>query len=71
MCCIYFIDYTTVANYSKVIGFGMLRVSAVSLLLFYIPIYGAILYKYRNGGVGALIMSLVWLISHKLVMLFI
>ena len=89
MCCIYFIDYTTVAKYSKVIGFGiivwcilcavgvfgwtvngarfyigfgMLRVSAVSLLLFYIPIYGAILYKYRNGGVGALFMSLVWLV---------
>ena len=89
MCCIYFIDYTTVAKYSKVIGLGiivlcilcaagvfgwtvngarfyigvgMLRVSAVSLLLFYIPIYGAILYKYRNGGVGALFMSLVWLV---------
>ena len=89
MCCIYFVDYTTVAKYSKVIGFGiivlcmlcaagvlgwtvhgarfyigfgMVRVSAVSLLLFYIPIYGAILYKYRNGGVGALFMSLVWLV---------
>ena len=89
MSCIYFIDYTTVAKYSKVIGFGiivlcilcaagvfgwtvngarfyigfgMLRVSAVSLLLFYIPVYGAILYKYRNGGVGALFMSLVWLV---------
>ena len=89
MCAIYFVDYTTVAKYSKVIGlsiillcmlcvagffggtvngtrnyigFGMFRVSAVSLLLFYIPIYGAILYKYRNGGIGALLMSFVWLV---------
>ena len=88
MCGIYFVDYTTIAKYSKVIGFGiivfgilcsvgvfgadingaryyigfgMLRVSEVSLLMFYIPIYGAILYKYRNGGIGALLMSLVWL----------
>lgn len=43
------------------IGFGVFRLSAVSLLMFYIPIYGAILYKYRNGGIGALLMSLVWL----------
>lgn len=89
MCGIYFVDYTTVAKYSKVIGFciivlgalcaadlfggpvngmyryigfGMFRVSAISLLLFYIPIYGAILYKYRNGGIGALLMSFVWLV---------
>lgn len=89
MCCIYFLDYTTVAKYSKVLGvaiivlclmcaagvfgwsvngarfhfgFGTLRVSAVSLLMFYIPIYGAILYKYRNGGRRALLWSLVWLV---------
>jgi len=86
MCCIYFVDYTTIAKYSKVIGlsiivlgilsnfgvvtngvryyigFGMFRISVVSLLMFYIPIYGAILYKYRNGGRGSLFISLVWLV---------
>ena len=44
------------------IGFGMFRVSVVSLLMFYIPIYGAILYKYRNGGREAFFISL---ICHK------
>lgn len=88
MCCIYFVDYTSIAKYSKIIGFGIIvlgllcdigffgsyvngvryyigfgvfRISAVSLLMLYIPIYGAILYKYRNGGIGALLMALVWL----------
>ncbi len=32
------------------IGFGMFRISATSLMMFYVPIYGAILYKYRDGG---------------------
>lgn len=89
MCAIYFVDYTTVARYSKIIGagiitlgllcvfgffggtvngtrgyigFGMFRVSAVSLLMIYIPIYGAILYKYREGGIGALLKALIWLV---------
>lgn len=44
------------------VGIGMLRVSVVSLLMFYIPVYGAILYKYRNGGFGALLKALVWLV---------
>ena len=36
------------------IGFGRLRVAVTSLMMFYVPIYGAILYKYRDGGVSAL-----------------
>ena len=32
------------------------------LMLFYVPIYGAILYKYRDGGFSALLKSIVWLI---------
>ena len=32
------------------------------LMLFYVPIYGAILYKYRDGGFPALLKSIVWLI---------
>lgn len=44
------------------IGFGMFRISATSLMMFYVPIYGAILYKYRDGGFPALLKSIVWLI---------
>ena len=89
MCAIYFIDYTVIAKYSKVIGlfiitmgvlllagffgtdingvrysigFGMFRISATSLMMFYVPIYGAVLYKYRDGGVSALLKAIAWLI---------
>ena len=44
------------------IGFGMFRISATSLMMFYVPIYGAILYKYRDGGFSALLKSIVCLI---------
>lgn len=90
MCAIYFIDYTVIAKYSKVIGlfiiamgvllltgffgtdingvrysigFGMFRVSATSLMMLYVPIYGAVLYKYRDGGVSALSKAIIWLIA--------
>lgn len=89
MCGIYFIDYTLVAKYAKIIGlciigtgilgmtdllgsdingfhfyvgFGMLRISVVSLMMLYVPIYGAILYKYRTGGIRSLLKAIVWLI---------
>ncbi len=89
MCAIYFIDYTVIAKYSKVIGlfiitmgvlllagffgtdingvrysigFGMFRISATSLMMLYVPIYGAVLYKYRDGGVSALLKAIAWLI---------
>lgn len=44
------------------IGFGRLRVSVTSLMMFYVPIYGAILYKYRDGGILALCRAILWLI---------
>ena len=44
------------------IGFGRLRVAVTSLMMFYVPIYGAILYKYRDGGVSALCRAILWLI---------
>ena len=44
------------------IGFGRLRVAVTSLMMFYVPIYGAILYKYRDGGFTALCKALLWLI---------
>ena len=89
MCGIYFIDYTVIAKYSKIIGLfiitmGILlfgRFSLVAILMeygivsvwnvqnlcyfaddVYVPIYGAILYKYRDGGFPALLKSIVWLI---------
>lgn len=44
------------------IGFGRLRVAVTSLMMFYVPIYGAILYKYRDGGAFALCRAILWLI---------
>lgn len=44
------------------IGFGIFRVCAISLMMFYVPIYGAVLYKYRDGGISALVKAIVWLI---------
>ena len=94
MCVIYFVDYTVIAKYAKIIGlliimmgvlllagffgsdingvrysigFGMFRFSATSLMMFYIPIYGAILYHYRDGGVAALLKSLIWLMIPVLI----
>ena len=40
----------------------MFRVSITSLMMFYVPIYGAILYKYRNGGVFSLCRAILWMI---------
>lgn len=89
MCGIYFIDYTVIAKYSKIIalfiitmgilllagvfggyingtrdgiGFGPFTISATSMMMFYVPIYGAILYKYRGGGIASLLKSVGWLI---------
>ena len=53
------VDINGVGNW---IGFGRLRVAVTSLMMFYVPIYGAILYKYRDGGVSALCRAILWLI---------
>lgn len=88
MCGIYFLDYTAIAKYSKVIGaviicmgilcnygffgvdrygkhyigFGMIRLDLTTLMMFYVPVYGAILYKYREGGMASLLKAVVWLV---------
>lgn len=89
MCGIYFIDYTVLTKYSKIIGlvicamgilclagfsggvvngmyysvgFGIFQIPVMPLLMFYVPVYGAILYKYKGGGVWALIKACIWLI---------
>ena len=53
------LDVNGIGNW---VGFGMFRVSITSLMMFYVPIYGAILYKYRDGGFMALCKALLWLI---------
>ena len=53
------VDINGVGNW---VGFRMFRVSITSLMMFYVPMYGAILYKYKNGGGLALLKALLWLI---------
>ena len=80
MCGIYFIDYTIIAKYSKIIGlliilagitfcgpyyflgFRRLRFSVSALMMLYVPIYGGILYKYRDGGKKAFFKAILWMI---------
>jgi len=88
MCLLYFIDYTVIAKYAKLVGLGIIGIGVFGLLLgntvngvhrfvgvgrvhinltavmmFYVPIYGAILYKYRGGGLRKLLISVLWLIA--------
>ena len=41
---------------------GFVRISETALMMLFVPIYGAIIYKYRGGGFGALLKSVIWLI---------
>lgn len=38
-----------------------IRLFTTTFMMFYVPIYGAILYKYRGGGVTSLLKAIVWL----------
>ena len=49
------------------IGFGMFRISASSFMMFFVPIYGGILYQYRDGGVSAFIKAIMWLLAPVLI----
>lgn len=83
MCVIYFVDYTFIAKYARVIGIAILcfgiytvrwgimgyslyiagfRINGAVVMMFYVPIYGALLYKYRGGGLSSLLKSVLWLI---------
>ena len=80
MCGIYFIDYTVIAKYAKIIGllilfagitfcgpyyflgFRRLRFSVSALMMLYVPIYGGILYKYRDGGKKAFFKAILWML---------
>lgn len=82
---IYFIDYTVIARFAKIIAavilgiclmggvFGIqingityyirnVRFSIFALMMLYIPIYGAVLYKYHNTGYRGLAKAVLWLI---------
>lgn len=91
MTIVYFVDYSVIAKYARVIGgtiigivliglvlgydingvkyigYGGIRIRAAVPLTIYIPIYGAILYKYRNKKWKGLLSSLIWLLVPILV----
>lgn len=75
----YFIDYTNIAKYSKLLVMILLvlfmlavndtlfvfsyeAIRASSLILLMIPAYAGIVYKYKGGGFGALIKSILWIV---------
>lgn len=87
MTVLYFVDYTVLARFSKIIGAVLIGICVVTLLfgntvngmrvflsfagnsisvqalmLFYIPIYGGIIYKYRGSGYQGLLKSIVWMV---------
>jgi len=43
------------------IGFGIFRTSTAALMMSYMPIYGAILYQYRTGGILSFLKAVIWL----------
>ncbi len=51
------------------IGLGPITISITTLMMFYVPIYGGILYKYRGGGVPALLKSIAWLVVPVIIMI--
>lgn len=46
----------------NIAGRESLRVQLTALMMFYIPIYGAIIYKYRGGGLKSLIRAILWMV---------
>lgn len=89
MFAIYFVDYTVIAKYSKIIGLcimiaglkiwadftggivngqyrtisiGSIHLSVIALMMLYVPIYGAILYKYRGGRWAAFFKAVAWML---------
>lgn len=94
MCGLYFLDYTTIAKFSKFIGvfiiamgilgnmgfwgtyvngkyfigIGSLRILSTTFMMLYIPVYGAILYKYRGGGAASLFKAVAWMLIPVFVM---
>lgn len=85
MLAIYFIDYSFIVKYSRIIGGVILfiglvgvilgnniygvstilngKLQIVQLIMLYVPIYGAIMYKYRNTGLKGLMISVAWMLA--------
>lgn len=84
---LYFLDYTLLARFSKVIAATLLgvcllallfgstvngtkyflflggrNISVQALVLFYVPIYGGIIYQYHGLGYKGLIKSVIWMV---------
>lgn len=84
---LYFLDYTVLARFSRIIASGLIvlclvsvlsgnmvngmiyyiaiggrPVSVQALMLFYVPVYGGIIYKYHGSGYGGLMKSIAWMI---------
>ena len=65
---IYLADYTTIARFSKLIAIGFLGfilagiTFGASIMMLYVPIYGAVIYKYHGTGYRGLCKSILWMI---------
>lgn len=67
MLVVYRIDYSVIARFSKVIAVVMILACAVAdfwffPLLLYVPVYGAVIYKYHGQGYGGLFKSFLWML---------
>lgn len=87
MIILYFLDYTLLARFSKIIAVALIGICVITLLfgnpvngmrvflvfagnsisvqalmLFYVPIYGGIIYKYRGFGYQGLLRSIAWMV---------
>lgn len=85
MCVIYFVDYTVIAKYAKIIAaamlgiafagsgvymngqffyiyYGTIHISITMFLMLYVPVYGAVLYKYYGTGYIGVVKSVIWLL---------
>lgn len=54
--------YGAPINGAQYYVFGSLGFSTASFMMLFVPIYGAILYKYRGGGIGAVLKCIIWLL---------
>jgi len=43
-------------------GLGPVKISATTLMMLFVPIFGAIIFKYHGGGVFSLLKCIVWMI---------
>ena len=44
------------------LGFGSVKVLTAAVMCLYVPVYGAVLHKYRHGGILELLKAILWMI---------